>query len=219
MPGRCGGAQKAGYSPQEIVGFLTQSKPDQVAPAKPGLLEDIGTGVISTANKVLGAWDKGAVAIDDRLPIGCLENVSGRARRIFGSGKDMQQYGNENSPQRGQGNLLRTFVCAICRSCSSRGWWRRSTARSQALQDQGVPEDVANRAGAVEGAIQAGVQMLPLGKIGFDQGAKQLATSALGATAKAGAAALRNRLQVTPQLINSSLAKATTRRQSSLSHH
>lgn len=171
------------------AGPATFSFEEATAP-KPGLLDDIGTGLISAGGKVLGALDKGAVALSDLLPDGTPLKMSPEDRAMYAQrGAVAQQFANEHAPERWTGQVASGLVYApLGAAAPAVMGGAEGTARSQLLQDQGVDAATANKAGLGEGALMAGVGLLPLGSFIAGQGARTLATTAATSVAKAAAA-------------------------------
>lgn len=181
-----GAARKAGYSTSDMLpGLIAQAgKPSR------SLLEDIPIGFMSTAGKVLGAWDKGAVALSDALPDWMPGKMSEEDRATYAArGKNFQEFANEHPAERWTGQVTSGLTYApFLGAAPVVAGGSEGTARSQLLQSQGVDAATANKAGAFEGALQAGIQMLPLGKYAFGEGTKALGKSIVASTVKAGAA-------------------------------
>lgn len=162
-----------------------------------GLIPDIWAGLQHTGTKVLGAWDKGAVALDQwiqqNLPW-LHENVPGfmspEEQQAYQSrGKFLQQRANweENMPQRWTGNVTSVVPYLFFGGAAPAVMGgTEGSATTQNLEDQGVDEQTAQRAGAAEGALTALTAMLPMGKLRWGEGAMPLAKSFLAGSAKAG---------------------------------
>lgn len=162
---------------------------DLEAMAQPGLLSDAVTGIKSTDFKIVGAWDKAAVALDNMLPDGTPGKMTPEQREYFTQrGALLQQEANsESAPKRWTGQVTSglTYVPFLGAAPLVVGA-SEGTARSQMLQDSGVDKATANEAGVAEGALQAVFQMIPMGKFIPGFGPATFVKSALTSLAKAG---------------------------------
>lgn len=162
-----------------------------LVPTQPSLMSDLWTGVKHTALNVLGAWDKGAVAISDALPEGTPGKMSPEERAMYSDrGQFMQASGAEpaNSPQRWSGMVTSGLTYAPFSAAAPLVMaGTEGTALSQNLQTQGVDAATANKAGAIGGAVMGLANYIPMGNLVVGQGAAPFLRSLLGASIKAGA--------------------------------
>jgi len=134
-------------------------------------------------------------------------------------GKDMQQYGNENSPQRWAGQLASGLSYApFAGAAPVVVGGAEGTARSQALQDQGVLR--MSRTGLAPLRAQFKLAFkCSARKDRFRSRRQAVSNFCAWRNCQAGAAGAAQSVAsdaATNQLL---VGKATTRRQSSLSHH
>ena len=152
---------------------------------------DIPAGVKSTGLKILGAWDKAAVALDEALPDWMPGKMTPEDRALYSDrGAYLQQRATapDVAPRRWTGMVSGglTYVPFLAAATPVMVGAEGST-RSQELQDKGVDKSTANKAGAIEGAIQGLINLVPMGNLVFGQGAKTLVKSTAGAAVKSSA--------------------------------
>ncbi|GGC61085.1 hypothetical protein GCM10011396_05070 [Undibacterium terreum] len=142
----------------------------------------------STGKKILGAIDKSAVALSDAMPDWVPGKMSDDDRALYSKrGALLQQGGNAEAPTRWTGMVTSGLAYApLAAAAPIVTGVAEGTARSQMLQDAGVDKATADKAGAAEGFLQAGAQLLPMGKVLFGQGVKTLAKTGATAAAKSG---------------------------------
>lgn len=153
----------------------------------PGLVSDAFTGGVSTGLKVLGAWDKAAVALDGIMP-DALKMTPEQKAFYTERGRDYTDAGLEGSPQRWTGQIVSGLsYVPFLEAAPAVVAGTEGSARTQELEEKGVDPTTAQEAGTVDGAFQAFLQLLPLGKFAFSKGLLPAAKSVAAATAKAGA--------------------------------